>query len=184
MSQFPVKSICLINIVASPRSSLSSLSNLATVTKEAWLWWLWTVRWQRHSLDSLEQLSWNSPFTDVPLCVRITHHVVGDGWKYKDGDDAVGDEVTKDLRQEVDRCSVIAARVLVTATDMKKKKTLLRHMNTNSHVCATVVLKYQAYNPQYVLFVNKTAWKKHSNNNLLIVQTSVIYLAKTWCTAD
>lgn len=44
----------------------------------------------------------------------VTHHVVGDGWKHKDGDDAVGDEISKDLGQEVDRGSVISTGVLMT----------------------------------------------------------------------
>lgn len=50
------------------------------------------------------------------LCVLFTHHIVGDGRKQEDGDDAVGDEISEDLGQEVDRCAIISTRVLVTTT--------------------------------------------------------------------
>lgn len=52
--------------------------------------------------------------------MRITHHIVGDGRKNKDGDDAIGDEIGEDLGQEVDGGAVIAAGVLVTATHIDK----------------------------------------------------------------
>lgn len=46
--------------------------------------------------------------------VSITHHEIRDGRKQKDGDDAVGEEVGKNLGQEVDRCTVITAGVFMT----------------------------------------------------------------------
>lgn len=46
--------------------------------------------------------------------LSVTHHEVRDGRKNKDGDDAVGEEVGKNLRQEVDRCTVITAGVFMT----------------------------------------------------------------------
>lgn len=45
----------------------------------------------------------------------ITHHVVGDDGKGKNGNDAVGDEVSEDLGQEVDGRAVVAAGVFVAA---------------------------------------------------------------------
>lgn len=52
--------------------------------------------------------------------MSITHHEIGDGRKHKDGDDAVGEEVGKNLRQEVDRCTVITAGVFMTVAHRHK----------------------------------------------------------------
>lgn len=54
--------------------------------------------------------------------MRFTHHVVGDGCSYDDRDDAVGEEVSEDLGQEVDGGAVVAARVLVAATDNQRQR--------------------------------------------------------------
>lgn len=75
-----------------------------------------------HSLKVQEHLSdtiW-CVFSVYAVCARNTHHIVGDGRKHKDGDYAVGDEISKDLGQEVDGRAVIATGVLVTAKNMNK----------------------------------------------------------------
>lgn len=57
----------------------------------------------------------------------VTHHVVGNCWKHNDGNHAIGDEISKDLGQEVDRSTVIAARVLMTATNINREKNKLKN---------------------------------------------------------
>lgn len=54
-------------------------------------------------------------FVFVYFCVLayITHHVVGDGCKQKDGDHAVGEQISKKLGQEVDWSPVVATWVLM-----------------------------------------------------------------------
>lgn len=60
------------------------------------------------------------------LCVYVlgsrcvTHHKVGDGGKHQDWDDAIRQEISKDLGQEVDRRTVVATGVLMTATKVNK----------------------------------------------------------------
>lgn len=59
-------------------------------------------------------------FVCVLVYMRITHHIVGDGWKHYDGDDAVGNEIGKDFGQEVDGSAVVTTGILMTTKDINK----------------------------------------------------------------
>lgn len=98
------------------------------------------------------------------ICMIITHHIVGDSWKQKDRDDPVWDEISEDLGEEVNRSTVIAAGVLMSATGMNNK-----HMKSkawdglsyvkNHNILIAILrynakLKYLAFDILGFLFVN------------------------------
>lgn len=67
--------------------------------------------------------------------MSITHHEVNDGRKHQDGDDAVGEEVGKNLGQEVGGCPVITAGVFMTMAEKHEDAGKTRAASTafNNH---------------------------------------------------